>query len=560
MAFLGGALYVSLNPDTNSYRLPRVLNWLWYGHWHFIHTADSRLNIAAAGWEWLAAPLILFTKTDRFLFLINVVSFLLLPGLVFSLFRRLKVRGRVAWWWMWILPSGWCYVFQAGSCVNDAFATVYALAAVDFALRAREKNSVTDLWWSMLAMGLLTGVKQTNIPLVLLWLIPAGAIWRLFFVRTGWTVVVALVTVLVSAVPITISNFVHYGNWMGMVPGQWKGMLTSPFWGLVGNGFIFPAQNLLPPIFPWSEAWNAKMDHFVTTPFGSHFSSFEHFGMLSRNLHGLSENNAGIGLGICLLVLVTVIATRHWKKNEAVSAGSQGGWTIRLLRYAPWGLLVLFLAKVGTYENARQFAPYYPFLFPSFLALRGEAWLVRRIWWQRLGLAIMFFTALLLVISRGRPLFPAQTIFDGLKSHYPNSHFVNRIAFAFDVRSAFGDDFKRWIDLNLPPEERVVGFGSVSCTLEPQIWLPFGHRAVARISPQDTAADLRGRGLHDVLVDENYLSVVNLGIDEWAKRMEAERVGEFEYQLVANQPPEKIYLVRLREPQVTGADENPRHP
>jgi len=32
---------------------------------------------------------------------------------------------------------------------------------------------------------------------------------------------------------------------------------------------------------------------------------------------------------------------------------------LRLLRLAPWGLLLIFMAKVGTFENARQLAPYY---------------------------------------------------------------------------------------------------------------------------------------------------------------------------------------------------------
>ena len=89
--------------------------------------------------------MILFTHTDRFLFLINWISYLLLPGLIFSVFTRLQVRPRVAWWWMWFLASGWCFALQAGSVDNDSLAAVYILAAVDLALRAREKKSAADL-------------------------------------------------------------------------------------------------------------------------------------------------------------------------------------------------------------------------------------------------------------------------------------------------------------------------------------------------------------------------------------------------------------------------------
>src|SRR5262249_8624306 len=156
--------YAQINLDTLGYRLPRVLHWLTEERWHWIRTCDERMNVAGCGFEWLSAPLLLFTRSDRLDFLINWVSYLLLPGLIFSVFTRLGVRGRVAWWWMWILSSGWCYALQAGSLQNDAFVVVYALAAVDFALRARQSQRVSDAWFSMLAAGLLTGVKQIAIP------------------------------------------------------------------------------------------------------------------------------------------------------------------------------------------------------------------------------------------------------------------------------------------------------------------------------------------------------------------------------------------------------------
>ena len=57
------------------------------------HTEFQRLNTRAAGFEWVCAPVIALTKTDRPLFLINVISFLLMPGLVFSLLRNRCARA-----------------------------------------------------------------------------------------------------------------------------------------------------------------------------------------------------------------------------------------------------------------------------------------------------------------------------------------------------------------------------------------------------------------------------------------------------------------------------------
>ena len=140
MAFLGGALYAPSNYDALAYRLPRILHWLAAGQWHWIHTIFSRVNDRACGIEWVSASFIALLRTDRPLFLINLVSFLLLPGLVFSLFTRLGVRRRTAWHWMWLAPTGYGFLLQAGSIGNDLFGAVFGMAAIDFALRARQEK------------------------------------------------------------------------------------------------------------------------------------------------------------------------------------------------------------------------------------------------------------------------------------------------------------------------------------------------------------------------------------------------------------------------------------
>src|ERR1700733_12253960 len=77
MAFLGGVIYPPTNYDTLAYRIPRVLHWLATNQWHWIHTIFPRINIHSIGIEWLYAPVIALLKTDRPLFLINIISFLL---------------------------------------------------------------------------------------------------------------------------------------------------------------------------------------------------------------------------------------------------------------------------------------------------------------------------------------------------------------------------------------------------------------------------------------------------------------------------------------------------
>ena len=55
-------------------------------------------------------------------------TWVLLPGLVFSVFRRVGVHARAAWHWMWLLPTGYCYLLQAGSVANDMFSAHFIAA------------------------------------------------------------------------------------------------------------------------------------------------------------------------------------------------------------------------------------------------------------------------------------------------------------------------------------------------------------------------------------------------------------------------------------------------
>ena len=132
-------------------------------------SSDPRVNDRACGLEWLSAPLLLFTKSERVLFLLNFIPFLLLPGMILALWRHLGVRSRVAYYWMWLLPTSYVFLLQGGSAGNDLFPVVYLLAAMVFAIQARANNQITDLWYSIIAAALAIGAKPTCLPLMLPW-------------------------------------------------------------------------------------------------------------------------------------------------------------------------------------------------------------------------------------------------------------------------------------------------------------------------------------------------------------------------------------------------------
>src|SRR5207245_1355240 len=212
------------------------------------------------------APLLLFTRSDRELFLLNFIPFLLLPGLVFSLFTRLGVRPRVARQWMWLLPTGYTFLLQAGSAGNDAFPTVYALAAVDFACRAWVSRRPTDLWHSVVAAALLTGAKASNLPLLLPWAVALVPLLlskqrvprRSTLDARHWSLLPLLIglALLVSFLPTAILNVRYCGDWSGLALERSGMDMKNPLVGLWGNSSLFLLDNLVPPFFPAASWWN----------------------------------------------------------------------------------------------------------------------------------------------------------------------------------------------------------------------------------------------------------------------------------------------------------------
>lgn len=546
LTLVAGLLYRDNNGDSDSYRIPRTLHWLAAGQWHWIHTLDPLMNIANCNFEWLSAPWLLLTHTDRSLFLINWISLIMLPGLTFAFLQAMGVRPRVAWWWMWILATGWCFALQASSTVNDSFAAVYVLAGVVLALQARRENSPAKAWLALLAIAFTTGVKLTNLPFGLLWVVIMAPGWRMLLRRPILAGAAIGLSLLVSFLPIALENWQHAGGWSGITADSplHSKELHSPFWGIVGNTFCLTVQNLMPPVFPQADQWNALMERFVQTPFGAHFRSFSHFGTLGRDCHSIDETNAGIGAGVFLFTVATLLAAGYCRRTggmggTAEAARPPGVW----LRLTPWLLLLIFMAKVGTLQSARHLAPYYILLFPWLLCRPGLGRVVRQRWWQVTGIGLIVISVGMVVVTRARPLFPALTLSRYLTQCFPSSNIPAQITTAFGTRLD-RDCFVAFVRANIPAEETTLGYAAFMEANEPALWRPWGKRTVVRILPTDQPAAWRAAGVHYIVLESFYLTTIKLGLDEWLAQNRGVVVGDY-IRNPKQKDPKHVYVVRL---------------
>ena len=514
MMLLGGVLYAPNSSASLTYHVPRILHWLAAGQWHWIPSADPQLNTRVCGLAWVSVPLIVFTHSDRLLFLINIVSFLLLPGLVFSVFTRLGVRPRVAWHWMWIVPTGSCFLLQAGGSGNQLFGAPLVLAALDFALRARASHRARDFFGSLLAVALMTSAGLCNLPLLLVWGVAMLPNWRLVFRWPGRLALVCVVAVGCSFLPTAALNQHYVADWTGGKSGG-ENVPGNPSVRLAASVLRVTLQNLVPPMrFPLAEM-----------PIGE---------------------PAGLGFGISLLLLLSVVGGlihAGFRFSRGQFASPLAAWQTSL-RWLPLLALLAWLSLSGPSPFTGILAPYYALLLPVCLAGPAQNWVVTRCWWRTAVKVVFLMAALLLVVSPARPLFPALTLTSALRAHYPESRVLARADTIYTLYRQRGDAFAPAL-AELPPGLKILGLLTPDAP-ETSLWRPFGRRQILPVRPEATAADLKSQGIAYVLLDSRPMpGWFPEAPPAWVDRQHATIVKKIPLTLRAAEGPVDWWLVKL---------------
>jgi hypothetical protein len=545
LAILGGVVHAPNNYDAMAYRTPRVLHWLAAGHWEWIHTEFNRVNTRTCGIEWVTAPLIIFTKTDRLIFLLNAVSFILLPGRTFSLLVLLGVRRRVAWHWMWLFPTGYCFLLQAGSICNDLFGAVFAMAAIEFALRACRTRRTSELYLSMLAAGLMTAGKAFNILLLLPWAVAALPIARLLLARPLTTLLVALLATGASIVPTALLNVCYCGDWTGLTAEQAALAGGAPVLHVAANAVLLLLHNLAPPIFPWTGAWDRIVARAIPSPIAASLDHyFEPAGAKLKLGEMQMEESAGLGFGLCVLILA-VMCWRLFRK-QPMSGRNLFGWLWGYefwVAASGWGALLVLMVRSGLSCPARYLAPSYVLLMAPILVWSGSDYL-KKTWWRWSALGVFLISGALIIICPSRPLWPAKTVLQALGADRASAGLMQRAWRVYSVYGARADAFEPAVKL-LPAEANPLGMVTFDDP-EASLWRPFGSRRVMHICLSDSPEETRRRGIHWALVsgsivDEHY----KISMEEWLKQHKGEIVQKLTMELRAGKGPTDWYLVRL---------------
>jgi hypothetical protein len=472
-AIIGGAIHAPTNYDALCYRVPRLLHWLSAESWHWIPSADPRMNFSAVGFEAMMLPAFAALHTLRFAFLINVIYFLLFPGLLFLMLSGLGVRKNIAARWMWILPSASCFVMQAGSIGNDLPACIHVLAGIVFALRAARSGKASDAMLAVLSAAMMTGMKASNLPLLLPIAICLAAAFRNHMRLLVPAAAAAILSLPVSFLPIAIANVRHAGHWSGD-PGN-PLVLQAPLAGIAGNTILLGSAALIPAVFPPAEKVNAAFNTMTAQPPLDWIKSgFMDFRMTHPQM--ASEENSGLGLGVSAAVLLALAGSLCGLRGRRLIG--LGG----LVCAGFWFALFFYMSKLGNCGAPRLIAPYYAGLLLMPLLLIGSTRVFRRRWWVTAVFLAMLPVFPALACNPARPLLPMSAITRFLIEKQFAVRLMSRMETVYHSYSIRADACAPVREL-LPADAKVIGFAGTSGEPQYSFWLPMGERKVVDFLP-----------------------------------------------------------------------------
>ncbi len=306
---------------------------------------------------------------------------------------------------------------------------------------------------------------------------------------------------------------------------------------------LLTLENFVPPVFPLAEKWNQTMDRVIPPELGARLQQTF---MPPDNQLQLPEMQieeyAGLGFGVSTLLLLSVTAAMFVKPGRRQPAGGATWQTC--VRLAPLVALVALMAQSHMSFISRLMVSYYAMLLPPFLACAGHERLVKKCWWRAAAFVVFFMAAGLLIISPPRPLLPVQTIVGKIQARAPDSRLLARVKEVYLVYRERPDGFAP-VRAMLPPDARILGMVTWD---DPEIslWYPFGSRRIEHVCPEDTAADLKRRGIEYVLAKgEMFGGSFGGSLDDWLKRMNAQVVRKIPLNLRASRGPLDWYLIKL---------------
>ena len=316
----------------------------------------------------------------------------------------------------------------------------------------------------------------------------------------------------------------------------------------IGANFVLiTSQNLVPTVFPPANKVNHVVERMIPPGLCNQLDrTMESPGNRFPLPEMQTEESAGLGFGVSMLLLVSVLAVRFTRQKNRPPPPRRvpGSVWQTWVRWSAAISLLAFMTQSNLTAAGRLLTPYYLLLPPILLVVTGHERLVTRRWWRVAAFAVFLIAAGLLVVSPPRPLFPVAVFLDKVHAMAGQHPALARAESVYSVYRNRSDGFAP-VRAVLPPAVKVLGLITYDDP-ETSLWRPFGSRRIEHVCPQDTAEDLKQRGVEYVLVKtDGFESRFGGSPDDWIKRMNAQIIQKIPLNLRASRGVLDWYLVKL---------------
>ena len=541
----GSVLYEPNNFDGLNYREPKVLYWLGAHRWQWVNTPYAVVNYTLPDYEWLTVPLFLATGGFHASVIINWIAFLFLPSLVFCLLRMFGSSARLAYDWMWMMPSGYPIALQAGEIGNDLPGLTAILAALYFANRFVATANPACLLDALLAAGFCSGVKLSNLGLpVFVAIILLKAPGMLRANRRTLVPATVLATVVSALIPLAL-NLVHSGTILGTTT-TWD-RIANPAAGCLANVLMTLLAALAPPVFPWGHHLGSMFEHVL----GNSIASWLHanYVKFTLDVNELAQEEAGgLGLGITVALLLTVALALGNRRARKAPPSVPGLLPWQQLAWWLWlGLALLILsATLGTGPAfPRNLLPWFPMVLLPVVGAFGWERIARCRIWRVCAPLVSLSVLPAIFLTPSRPLVPPQMIIRLARSAGTSDASLARIEAVYAVYTTRADPFAD-LTRELPAGEPTLGLVTDGAEPTASWWKPYGsHRCAYLLSEAQTDA-ARNEGVRYVVLQElGCQRYFNTNAAGWLAIHHARAVKTIEVRLFPGYPPIPYILARL---------------
>jgi|GEM_PF-5241301 len=417
LSLLGAIFNTPWGYDSYSYRVARIVRWLQEGQYHWTGAADQRIDVCSLASDWQLLSILAITGSDRLLFLVNFVPYIIFPGMFYMAARGLHIRRQWALLGMWLVPLGYCFSLTSGGIQNDGVAGIHVIAAIAF-LKSRSTRilpRLASLYLCLISIALISGLKLSNLPiafLLLVWCLwSSRAELNLMLRRPLATLFIAAVCLSCSTLPTAIQNFRHEGNLSGDPQNRFrcegKNLIAAP---LANLAFLVP--DMLAPN-PFAGKMNVYLNKLKDNSEVFKWVAERHFMLKRLSFQSIAhEMISGPGFPVLVGLPLLFLTARLSKLRKFRIDDGLLLLIVSVVAYS------VYLVKMGSDATVRISACYYPPMILGIFNLISQLGYIPRVW---SGRAIFLISAMAvqfnIIFSLSRPLLP-DVVKDKLESAF----------------------------------------------------------------------------------------------------------------------------------------------